>query len=232
MRRLFRSIAWLALVATGAAAQVTPRPDEAKTVGTQMPDIALVADDSTTYRLSSLWGKPVIVSPIFVTCPHTCTMITESLRDALAKIGEPGVGYEVLTVSFDPADDAAALRAYRERWGLPQGWRLATASADDVDALLGALDFRVTPMEGGGFAHPNLIAILSPDLTVSGYVYGVAYDAVEVRAALEYSARRSSLVTRFQPFILLVAVAGVLAVAWALFLTRRRNDTGAVTPLR
>jgi hypothetical protein len=39
-------MAWLALVASGAAAQVTPRPDEAKTIGTQMPDIALLADDA------------------------------------------------------------------------------------------------------------------------------------------------------------------------------------------
>jgi protein SCO1/2 len=222
---------WLSLVAAGAAAQVSNRPDEAKTIGTQMPDVTLVSDDSTTYRLSALWGKPVIVSPIFVTCPHTCSMITESLRDALAKIGEPGVGYEVLTVTFDPADDAAALRAYRERMGLSPAWRLATASAADIDTLLGALDFRVAPMEGGGFAHPNLVAILSPDLTVSGYVHGVAYDAEEIRAALNHSARRSSLVTRFRPFILLVALGGVLTVAWALFLTRRRRGPDGVTPL-
>jgi len=226
VRRLIHSIAGLALVATGAAAQVPPRPDEAQTIGAQIPDITLVADDSTTYRLSSLWGKPVIVSPIFVSCPQTCSMITESLRDALAQIGEPGVGYEVLTISFDPADDAAAMRDYRGRMGLPPAWRLATASAEDVDTLLAALDFRVTPMEGG-FAHPNLIAILSPDLTVSGYVHGVTYDAKEVRAALDHSARRSSLVTRFRPFILLVAVAGLLAVAWALFLTRRRDESAA-----
>jgi protein SCO1/2 len=224
VRRLIHAIAGLALVATGAAAQESPRPDEGKTIGTHMPDITLVADDSTTYRLSSLWGKPVIVSPIFVSCPQTCSMITESLRDALAQVGKPGVGYEVLTVSFDPADDAAALRGYRERLDLPPAWRLATASAQDVDTLLGTLDFRVTPMDGG-FAHPNLIAILSPDLTVSGYVYGVGYDAEEVGAALQHAARRSSLVVRFRPFILLVALAALLAIAWALFVTRRRQPT-------
>jgi protein SCO1/2 len=221
--RLSRSLAWLSLIAASATAQVTSRPDEAKTIGTHMPDVALISDDSTTYRLSSLWGKPVVVSPIFTRCPHTCSMITESLRDALAEIGEPGVGYEVLTVSFDPADDAAALRAYRERLGLPQGWKLATASAEDLDALLGALDFRVEAMDGG-FAHPNLVAVLSPDLTVSGYVHGIMYDAKEVRAALEHSAHRASLITRFRPFILLVAVAGALAVLWALFVTRRRSE--------
>lgn len=227
MRRALHTVLWLALAATNAAAQETSRPDAAKTIGTHMPDVAFLADDGTAFRLSALWGKPVIVSPIFTTCPSACSMITESLRDALAEIGEPGVGYEVLTVSFDPADDTAAMRAYRERMGLPRGWRLATASADDVATLLRALDFRVTPVEGGGFAHPNLVAILSPDLTVSGYVHGLMYPADEVRAALEHSARRSSLVTRFRPLILLVVAMSVFAVGLALFVTRRRGEAPA-----
>jgi cytochrome oxidase Cu insertion factor (SCO1/SenC/PrrC family) len=218
MRRVVYSLALAALWAALASAQALP--DEKKTIGTQMPDVALVADDDSTFRLSSLWGKPVIVSPIFTSCPHTCSMITESLRDALREIGEPGVGYEVLTISFDPADDTAAMRAYRERLGLPQGWRLATASAGDLATFLGAIDFQVTALEGGGFAHPNLVVVLGPDLRVASYVHGVMYDADDVRAALEDASERASLVRRYRPLLVVIVALGLGAVGWALYVTR------------
>jgi protein SCO1/2 len=207
------------LVASAAGAQ---RPDESKTLGTQMPDVQLIADNDSTFKLSAMWGKPVIISPIFTTCPHTCTMITESLRDALRQIGEPGVGYEVLTVSFDPADDAAAMRAYRERMQLPPKWRLAIAQRDELASLLRAVDFTVTPLEEGGFAHPNLVIVLSPDLRVASYVHGVMFESADLRTALEDAAEQASLVRRFRPLLVLVSLLAVGAVLWTLFATRKR----------
>jgi len=212
----------LSMFVTNARA-VAP-PDEKKAIGTQMPDVALVADDSTTFQLSSLWGKPVIVSPIFTSCPHTCGMITESLRDALRDVGEPGVGYEVLTVSFDPADDTSAMRAYRERMALPKGWRLSTMNAADLATFLEAIDFRVEAMEGGGFAHPNLIVILSPDLRVARYEHGVMFESAGMLAALQGAADDASLVKRYRPLILIVVAMGLAGIAWALHATRRRGE--------
>ncbi len=222
MRRLFHSTIVLLVFAALARAQAPP--DENQTIGTQMPDVVLVADDDSSFHLSTLWGKPVIVSPIFTSCPQTCGMITESLRDALREIGEPGVGYHVVTISFDPADDSAAMRAYRERMGLPDGWRLVTASAADRESFLRAIDFNVRAQNEGGFAHPNVIVVLSPDLKVSRYLHGVVFEAGDVRAALEGASKDASLITRFRPFILLVMVMGVLAVVWALHSTRRRGE--------
>ncbi len=208
-----------------ANARAVEPPDEKQAIGTQMPDVALVADDSTTFQLSSLWGKPVIVSPIFTSCPHTCGMITESLRDALRDVGEPGVGYEMLTVSFDPADGPSAMRAYRERMALPKGWRLATLSAADLATFLDAIDFRVEAMEGGGFAHPNLIVILSPDLRVARYVHGVMFESASVLDALQGAANDASLARRYRPLILIVVAMGLAGVSWALHATRRRRET-------
>ncbi len=216
---------WAALVtalAVRAWAQVPP--DEKKAIGTQMPDVTFIADNDSTFRLSAMWGKPVIVSPIFTSCPSACPMITESLRDALREVGEPGVGYEVLTVSFDPADDSAAMRAYRERMGLPKGWRLATASAGDLATFLNAIDFHVTALDEGGFAHPNLVVVLGPDLKVASYVNGVMFESADLNAALEAASRKASLVTRFRPLLLLVSVMGAVATLWTLYATRRRSQ--------
>ncbi len=189
-----------------------------------MPDVTFVADNDSTFRLSSLWGKPVIVSPIFASCPTACPMISESLRDALREVGEPGVGYEVLTVSFDPADDSATLRAYRERLALPARWHLATMSAADLATFLGAMDFRVTALDGGGFAHPNVVVVLGPDLKIRSYLHGVMFQGAEVHDALEHASRDSSLVRRFRPYLIALPVIGVMAVLWVLYATRRKHQ--------
>lgn len=216
---------WAALAtALAVRASAQAPPDEKKAIGTQMPDVTFIADNDSTFRLSAMWGKPVIVSPIFTSCPSACPMITESLRDALRDVGEPGVGYNVLTVSFDPADDPAAMRAYREQMGLPKGWRLATLSAADLATFLDAIDFHVTALEEGGFAHPNVIAVLGPDLKVASYVHGVMFESAELNAAMEAAARKASLVTRFRPVLLAVSATGALAVLCVLYVTRRRRQ--------
>jgi protein SCO1 len=213
------AVVWVA----NAAAQVTPPPDEKKTLGTTVPDVELVSEDSTTFRLSSLAGKPIILNPVFTSCPYACPQITGSLRDALATIGEPGVGYQVLTVSFDPKDGPAQLRAYRDRLALPAGWRLAVATPDNLARLLAAIDFRTAPLDGGGFAHANVIAFLSPALAVSGYAHGIMFTPDEVRTHLEDAARETSLVHHYRKFILAAGVAAAIAAALALGITRGRG---------
>jgi cytochrome oxidase Cu insertion factor (SCO1/SenC/PrrC family) len=223
MKRLAWIVAAGVLAASAAGAQVAMPPDEARTIGAQVPDVTLIAEDSTTFQLSTLAGKPVIVSPIFTACPHTCARITDSLREALAKIGEPGVGYQVLTLSFDPADGPAQLREYRERLSLPAGWTLAVATPENLSALLDAIDFNYLTLPEGGFAHANVITILSPTLEVSGYVHGVMYDAKDIRNRLEAAANEASLIRHYRPIILLIGVTGMAVTLFVLFSTRKKK---------
>jgi cytochrome oxidase Cu insertion factor (SCO1/SenC/PrrC family) len=213
-----------ALVATAAGAQVATPPDESRTRGAQVPDVPLVDEDSTTFTLATLAGKPVVVSPIFTSCPHTCAHITSSLRDALASIGEPGIGYQVLTVSFDPQDGPAQLREYRRRLALPAGWKLAVASPDQLANLLDAIDFNYVPLSEGGFAHANVIAILTPTLKVSSYAHGVLYDPKDIRRKLETAANEASFVRHYRPVILLVGVLGLAAMTLVLLSTRKKPE--------
>jgi protein SCO1/2 len=208
------------LAVSAASAQVVLPPDEKRTRGQPVPDVTLVGEDSVSFALSTLAGRPVIVSPIFTSCPHTCAYITESLRDALATIGEPGMGYHVLTVSFDPADGPAQLRAYRERLKLPAGWKLAVASPENLSRLLDAIDFHYAPLSEGGFAHANAIAVLTPMLRVSGYEHGIMYEAQAIRRALEVAADEASFVRHYRPWILLAGVLGLAAMTLVIFATR------------
>ncbi|HEX5131568.1 MAG TPA: SCO family protein [Candidatus Krumholzibacteria bacterium] len=223
MRRALAIAAAITAIAVCAAAQApVTRPDIKRTRGRTVPDVTLLSEDSTAFRFSAMAGKPIIVSPIFTSCPHTCSLITASLRDALAEIGEPEVGYHVLTVSFDPADGPAQLRAYREKLQLPAGWRLAVASPDDLAQLLDAIDFRYEALDEGGFAHPNGISIIDPELKVAAYINGVSYDAAEVRRELESAVRGTSLVHKARPLLLAISLLGLLTVVAVLFITGRK----------
>ena len=228
-RRLTRSALFFYayLYASVVHAQVALRPDEARTRGTQVPDVTLIDEDSTAFALSSLAGKPIVISPIFTTCPQTCPIITGNLRDALAAIGEPGVGYQVLTVSFDPADGPAQLREYRQKMALPAGWKLAVASPEQLARLLDAIDFNYEKLAEGGFVHANVVAILTPTLTVSGYAHGVSYEEKEMRFALEKATRESSLVYHYRPYIALAAALALATVITLLVTTRKKRPQPA-----
>jgi protein SCO1/2 len=226
---LFRGSALVALflalssLAATAVAQIALPPDEKQTRGTQVPDVTLIGEDSTSFALSTLAGKPVVVNPVFTSCQQTCPMITANLRGTLGEIGEPGVGYQVLTISFDPADGPAQLREYRQKLDLPPGWKLAVATPENRKALLDAIDFNYEALPEGGFVHPNVVAILTPTLNVSSYAHGVTYDTKEMRLALEKATRQSSLVWHYRPYILAAAVIAWASVTAVLYNTRKKK---------
>jgi cytochrome oxidase Cu insertion factor (SCO1/SenC/PrrC family) len=225
---IFHFIALILLVTAFAAhAQVPLPPDESRARGTRVPDVTLIDEDSTTFSLAALAGKPVLVSPMFTTCPTACPMITENLRDALKEIGEPGVGYHVLSISFDPADGPAAMRAYREKMSLPEGWTLAVASPENRKLLLDAIDFHYQPVPDGGFAHPNVVAILTPVLAVSSYAHGLTYESKDLRRRFEVATQDASFARHYRPYIIGIAIAAWASVMAALVATRKKRAAQA-----
>ena len=226
-RGLLVAIFTLLWLAPAAFAQIALRPDEARTRGTAVPDVTLIGEDSTSFALSTLAGKPIVINPVFTSCTQTCPLITASLHSALGEIGEPGVGYQVLTISFDPADGPAQLRDYRRKLELPAGWKLAVATPENLRKLLDAIDFNYEALPQGGFVHANVIAILTPTLTVSSYQHGVAFDAKELRLALEKATRESSLVWHYRPYIFAAAVLAWASVTAILYATRKKKRAQA-----
>ena len=221
-RRTFVALLFFASVAVVAHAQVALPPDEKATRGKSVPDVTLIGEDSTSFKLSTLAGKPVVVNPVFTTCQQVCPMITQNLHSALAEIGEPGVGYQVLTVSFDPADGPAQLREYRRKLDLPPGWKLAVATPENLKALLDAIDFNYEALPQGGFVHANVVAILSPTLTVSSYLHGVTFESKELRNAFWRATRESSLVRHYRSYIALAALLALTTTIVLLFSTRKK----------
>ena len=215
-----------------ALAQYIAPPDEAKTAGTEVPDARFVDEHGDTITLRSLAGTPLIVSPVFTTCPHACPAITASLIEALDGLGGCGETFNVLTFSFDPADTPEHMRSYREKTGMPGEWILAASPPEGVETVLDAIDFRVKELPGGGFAHANVVVFLTPDQKVSGYARGLMYTQEEVKAALRVASGRKPLIDRARPLLIPVAAAFLALTLIVIFLTRRKDGHPAPPPER
>jgi protein SCO1/2 len=206
-----------------AAAQPALPPDETKTLGRRVVDAQLRDEHGRELAVSSLEGKPLVVSPIFTKCQHVCPRITSGLKQAIEPVGVPGEEFNVLSVSFDTSDTEEDLMRFRQRLDLPEGWKLTKASSEELLPFLESLDFHFLSQKNGGFIHPNLVVFLTPDLRVAKYLYGVDYDPGDVRTALEIARGRGLLLDRLAPYIFLVGVLGMIATSFVILVTWKRS---------
>jgi protein SCO1/2 len=136
---------------------------------------------------------PVLLNMIYHDCPMLCGLMLDGITRTLSNMSwTPGNQFKVLTVSFNHRETPEIARAQKERYvktlGKPQaadGWHFLTGSKASIDRLTDAVgfDFRWVA-DKGEYAHPTVAIFLSGDGTITRYIYGMEYDAGDVRKAL------------------------------------------------
>lgn len=187
MRAFLLSLASVLLVGY-ALSQGIP-PNEARTLGTKVPNIRLVDAEGREFDLYELKGKPVLLSPIYARCPTACVQIGNSLSQVIPKVGTPGVDFWVLSLTFDPKETRDHIRHYQLRHRIDgKGWRVVYAKDPKaLFALLDAIDFRFTYLSEEIKDHPNFLVALSDQMEIRHYVYGTTFTEAQIRKALRYA---------------------------------------------
>ncbi|MCR4287726.1 MAG: SCO family protein [Deltaproteobacteria bacterium] len=166
-------------------------PDEAAraqaAIGKRPSPHTLVDRHGKRFSLSGLFGKPLVVSYIYTSCPHVCPTIMTNMRAALEKAGADfGRDFTALTIGFDVKNDTPkALDAYAAHFaeGL-DGWRFATADKKTIDALAKELGFYFRELPEGGFDHINMVTVIDRDGVVFRQIYGLDFSADDVLEAI------------------------------------------------
>jgi protein SCO1 len=126
-------------------------------------------------------------------CPMLCTQVINGLSSALGVLSlRPGADFEIVTVSFNPADtpaSAAAKKAiYLERYqrdGAAGSWHFLTGDQPSIDRLTKAAGFRYAwDAATRQFAHPSGIIVLTPDGRLARYLFGIEYGPRDLRYAI------------------------------------------------
>jgi protein SCO1/2 len=145
-------------------------------------------------RLGDYFGKrPVVMVFAYYDCPMLCTMVINGLSSALNVLSlTPGRDFEIVTVSFNPADTpasaAAKKKVYLERYARPgaaASWHFLTGDAPSIERLTKAAGFRYAwDADTRQWAHPSGVIVLTPDGRLARYLFGIEYGPRDLRYAI------------------------------------------------
>jgi protein SCO1/2 len=182
-----------------ALASAAPRPPSTDEVaideklGATVPlDLQLNDETGQKVTLKSLIDKPTVLTLNYFRCAGICTAQLNNLTRTLNEIElEPGKDFQVITVSFDPADTPEVAAGKRTNYFKlmkrpfpPLAWRFLTGDAASTKRLTDAVGFKFK-RQGDMFLHPGALIILSPQGKVTRYMYGITYLPVDLQMAID-----------------------------------------------
>jgi len=197
------AIAAFAFTAPASQAQLaTGIPDDlegvgiTEHVGAKLPlDASFRDEDGKMVTLGDYFTeeKPAILTLVYFDCPMLCSLVINGTVDAIKTLKyTPGSEFEIITLSFDPTETPTLAKlkkqSYIKEYGRPEaaaGWHFLTGDETNIK--------RVTETVGFGYkwnekmqqyAHSAAIMIITPDGTVSQYLYGIAYEPQTLRLSL------------------------------------------------
>jgi protein SCO1/2 len=183
-----------------------PRPNLSKGVdiqqklNSQVPlDLVFHDEAGQTVPLRAYFGdKPVVLQLVYFSCPSVCPLSLHETVTSMRRVPlEPGRDYNVVVVSFDPADTPAVARekkaTYAKEFGRPgfeSGWHFLTGSQESISALASSAGFRYRWDEPSHqFVHAVGIMVATPEGKLSRYFYGIQYSPPDLRMALVEAAQ-------------------------------------------
>lgn len=142
--------------------------------------------------------KPVVIEMVYFSCTSLCPMsINESVTSLKRVSLEPGRDYNVLVVSFDPADTPAKAAEqksdYAAVFGRPSfnaGWHFLTGTQDSISRLAAAIGWRYRwDASTRQFVHAGGIMVATPEGKLSRYFYGIQFAPADLRMSLVEAAK-------------------------------------------
>ncbi|CAK0779213.1 protein SCO1 [Gammaproteobacteria bacterium] len=144
-------------------------------IGHPVGDYRFTNIDNQPVSWSRFRGKPLVVSLVYTSCYHICSVTTQYLLKAVRsahQVLEPK-SFTVLTIGFDtPVDTPLAMRNFARTQGVDlEGWEFLSADARTMEALMRDLGF-IQIRSPRGFEHTLQATVIDAEGIVRNQVYG------------------------------------------------------------
>jgi len=198
---MLKKLVYLMLVASTLNAETNKTPPGVGVTdhrNTKIPlSLQFTDEQGRTRKLAEFFDgkRPVVLAPAYYTCPRLCTYVYNGLRDAIdANMADgllPGRDFRIVSFSFNPDDrpDVAKKKSENYRSSIhsghvaPDDWQFLTGDQSSITALTDAIGYNLKK-DGADYSHPSAIIILTPDGTISRYMYGIEFPARVFRLSL------------------------------------------------
>ena len=163
---------------------------------TVSPETEFVDASGETVRVGDLLngGKPIAVAFVYHSCPMLCSLTLDGFAEAIREAElETGEDYTALALSFDPRDTPAqasgAKAKYAEMAGLDaaaaRGFHFWTGTEESIETFTEEVGFEYAwDAKTEEYAHHAILAFLSPEGTVTRYLYGIYHEPRDYRLAI------------------------------------------------
>lgn len=159
----------------------------------QLPlDLPFTDENGNAVELSQYFGeKPVIIVPMYYTCPMLCSEVQSGLTSALSVLKfTAGKEFNVVSVSIDPndkpADAMAKKKIFLQRYRRPGAdWHFLVGSQSSITSLMKTLGFRYNyDPATKQYYHATAVMVATPQGKLAQYFYGIEYGPNDLRLAL------------------------------------------------
>jgi protein SCO1/2 len=136
--------------------------------------------------------RPVLLTLVYYNCPLLCNLVINEQIRTMRELGlQLGKDYEAVTVSIDPKDTPAQSLERRRRhlqsMGLPETapWHFLTGTEENIQQLAGTVGFKYAyDADTKQYVHPAVVHVLTPEGSISRYLYGTSFRPQDMKLAL------------------------------------------------
>ncbi|HVX04260.1 MAG TPA: SCO family protein [Rhodanobacteraceae bacterium] len=163
-------------------------------LGARVPLDALFRDarGQAIHLRDLLRGKPVLLVPGYFTCKTLCSVVRTGVAKGIRGSGfTPGRQFEVALVSIDPketpvdARNAKRMDAANHPDAGVARWHYLTGPQAAIAPLMRSIGFRyLFDARSDQFDHATGVVVLTPQGTISQYLFGVKFPGETLRLAL------------------------------------------------
>jgi len=168
--------------------------DETKFLGKKvLADLPLVDATGKEFTLAQKLDRPTVLVLSYFTCDGSCSIINQDLKAQLEDIKDmnPGVDFNIVTLSFDKNDNSETLNIFKKNLKMPEvmekGWTFGTfKNSDDINLFTENIGFKFfwSPQDRA-FFHPGAFMFLTPDEgRLARVLYALSSGSKDVKLAV------------------------------------------------
>lgn len=144
-------------------------------------------------------NKPVLLSFVYYSCPMLCNFIATSMVDVFNQLDKKILSrINIVSVSINPKDTLNDARLFRDKYSQNLAysninWTFLLDKNDSVKRLAQKVGFKYKLDKNGEYSHSAALVFLSPTQQITRYIYGIAYDPLDIKLSIIESNKSNRL---------------------------------------